>query len=88
MKIREGKPAGVTKHTQRARELLDGSGAAGFGGVGDGREIEVAAHTLGLDSASLEAVVAELDAYRPECWHTSRFPVVKVLTARLSRSQP
>jgi hypothetical protein len=25
--------------------------------------------------------MAELDAYRPECWHTSRFPVVKVLAA-------
>ena len=83
VKIREGKPAGVTKHTQRARELLGGSGAAGQGGAGGGQELEVAAQTLGLDSASLAAVMAELDAYRPECWHTSRFPVVKVLTAGL-----
>lgn len=82
VKIREGKPAGVTKHTLRARELLGGSGA-GEDGAGEGRELEVAARTLGLDSASLAAVMAELDAYRPECWHTSRFPVVKVLTAGL-----
>ena len=83
VKIREGKPAGVTKHTQRAQELLGASGTASVGGVGDGREIEITAQTLGLDPESLEAVVAELDAYRPECWHTSRFPVVKVLTAGL-----
>jgi hypothetical protein len=80
VKVREGKPAGVTKHTQRARELLDGAGAAGLGGAREGRGLDVAATALGLDTASLGAVIAELEAYRPECWHTSRFPVVKVLT--------
>lgn len=83
VKVREGKPAGVTKHTQRARELLGGSGAAGLGGAGDGRGFDVAATTLGLDMESLGAVIAELAAYRPECWHASRFPVVKVLTEGL-----
>lgn len=83
VKIREGKPAGVATHTQRARKLLGGAGAAGEGGAADGRELEVAAQTLGLDPASLGAFMAELEAYRPECWHTSRFPVVKVLTAEL-----
>lgn len=83
MKIREGKPAGVAKHTKRARELLGGAGAAGLDVGRDGRGFDAAAQTLGLDPESLEAVVAELDAYRPECWHTSRFPVVKVLTAGL-----
>jgi len=84
VKIREGKPAGVTKHTQRARELLDGAGAADQGGAGEGRGLDAAATTLGLETASLGAVIAELEAYQPECWHTSRFPVVKVLTATLS----
>ena len=83
VKIREGKPTGVTKHTQRARELLGGSGAASVGGAGDDRGFDVAATTLGLDTASLGAVIAELEAYRTECWHTSRFSVVKVLTAGL-----
>jgi hypothetical protein len=83
VKIGEGKPAGVTKHTQRARELLGGAGAASLGDAGDGRGFDAAATTLGLDSATLWAVIAELEAYRPECWHTSRFPVVKVLTAGL-----
>ena len=83
VKIREGKPAGVTKHTQRARELLGGSGAAEVGGGGAGWSVDAAAQSLGLDPASLGAVLAELDAYRPECWHTSRFPVVKVVTSVL-----
>ena len=83
VKIREGKPAGVTKHTQRARKLLSESGAAGLGCAGDGRGFDVAAQTLGLDAGSLGAVIAELEAYRPKCWHTSRFPVVKVLIAGL-----
>ena len=83
VKIREGKPAGVTKHAQRARELLGGSGAADQEGAGEGRGLDAAATTLGLETASLGAVIAELEAYRPECWHTSRFSVVKVLTAGL-----
>ena len=54
-----------------------------MGGAGDDRGFDVAATTLGLDTASLGAVIAELEAYQPECWHASRFPVVKVLTAGL-----
>jgi hypothetical protein len=38
---------------------------------------------LGLALDSLAAVVAELDAYKPECWHTSRVPVVRVLASEL-----
>ncbi len=83
VKIREGKPAGVAKHTQRARELLVGAGVAGEGGAAEGLAIQVAAQTLGLDLESPGAVLAELDACRPECWHTSRFPVVKVLAVGL-----
>ncbi len=83
VKIREGKPVGVARHTQRARELLGGAGAAGSGGAGAGLCLDAAAQSLGLDLASLDVVMVELEAYHPECWHTSRFPVVKVLTARL-----
>lgn len=83
VKIREGKPAGVATHTQRAREQLGGAGVAGEKGAADGPAIQVAAWTLGLDLDSLIAVFAELDAYRPECWHASRCPVVKFLTAGL-----
>lgn len=83
VKIREGRQAGVAKHTQRARELLGGGGAAGEDGAADGSALKDATDTLGLDPTSLGAVIAELDAYRPECWHTSHFPVVKVLTAGL-----
>jgi predicted metal-dependent hydrolase len=78
VKIREGKPAGVTKHTKRARELLGGVEAASVGesgGAGVG--------TLGLDPASVSAVLAGLERYRPECWQTSRCPVVKVVSAGL-----
>ena len=83
VKIREGKPAGVTKHTQRARELLGGSGAASVGESGGIQGFDAGAKLLGLDSASLRAVVAELEAYQPECCHTSCFPVMKVLTEGL-----
>lgn len=75
VKIREGKPAGVTKHTQRARELLGELGAASVGESGVG--------VLGLDPATVSAVLAELERYRPECWQTSRCPVVKVVSAGL-----
>jgi uncharacterized protein len=67
VKVREGKPSGVARHTQRARELLGEIEAANPGG------------TLGLASDSLAAVVAELESYSPACWHTSRTPVVRVL---------
>lgn len=83
VKIREGKPAGVAKHTQRARELLGGAGTASEGGAEGSQRFDAAARSLGLDPVSLGAVVAELETYRAECWHTSRFPVVKVLTAGL-----
>jgi hypothetical protein len=39
--------------------------------------------TLGLATGTLAAVVAELDAYKPECWHTSRSPVVRVVASEL-----
>ena len=89
VKVREGKPNGVARHTQRARELLGGSRAALVGGAlvgvsrGHGESPGDAAATLGLAPDSLAAVVAELDAYKPECWHTSRAPVVRVLASAL-----
>jgi hypothetical protein len=67
VKIREGKPAGVSSHTRRARELLGDLTAADRGG------------TLGLEPASLSALVAELEAFTPACWQTSRTPAVRVL---------
>lgn len=38
---------------------------------------------LGLESASVSAVIAELEDYTPACWHTSRTPVVRVLNGNL-----
>ena len=75
VKIREGKPAGVTTHTKRAGELLGVEEAASVGESGVG--------TLGLDPESVSAVLAELERYRPECWQTSKCPVVKVVSAGL-----
>lgn len=89
MKIREGKPAGVTRHTQRARELLGGSWAAPVGSAlakvssGHGESPGNVMAALGLALDSLAAVVAELGAYKPECWHTSRTPVVRVVASEL-----
>jgi len=89
MTFREGKPNGVARHTQRAWELLGGSRAAPVGGAlaghfsGHGESPDHAAATLGLAPDSLAAVVAEVDAYKPECWHTSRAPVVRVVAAEL-----
>ena len=71
VKIREGKPAGVARHSQRARELLGDLGAANVGG------------TLGLAPESISAVVTELGNFTPACWHTSRTPVVRVLAKNL-----
>jgi uncharacterized protein len=89
VKIREGKPAGVGRHTQRARELLGGSrvppvsdARAGFSG-GRGTPPGDSTATLGLAPESLAAVVAELEAYKPACWHTSRAPVVRVVASEL-----
>ncbi len=42
--------------------------------------------SLGIAPESLAAVSAELENDRPECWHTSRFPVVKVPVAGLRPS--
>lgn len=88
VKIREGTPAGVRSHTQRARYLLGGSLAAcdtapsaRAGGLGAGPDAVPV--TLGLDPESLAAVLAELDAYQPACWHTSRAPVVRVVACEL-----
>ena len=89
VKIREGKPNGVARHTQRARELLGGSRAAPVGGAlaevsgGHGESPGNVMAALGLALECLAAVVAELDAYKPECWHTSRAPVVRVLASEL-----
>jgi predicted metal-dependent hydrolase len=71
VKIREGKPAGVARHSQRARELLGDFGAADVGG------------TLGLAPESISAVLTELGNFTPACWHTSRTPVVRVLAENL-----
>ena len=71
VKIREGKPVGVSRHTKRARELL-----------GD-LNLAPAAGTLGFVPESISAVVAELEDYTPACWHTSRTPVVRVLAENL-----
>jgi hypothetical protein len=76
VKIREGKPEGVTRHSKRARELLGDVGALRLG--------EVVTHSpdaLGLGLKSVLGVLQELDLYRPECWHTLKTPVVRVLAA-------
>ena len=89
VKVREGKPNGVARHTQRARELLGGSRAAPVGGAlaevssGHGESPGNVMAALGLAPDSLAAVVAELDAYKPECWHPSRAAVVRVLASEL-----
>jgi predicted metal-dependent hydrolase len=80
VKIREGKPAGVSRHTQRARELF------GDPGNSSGFEVGQCVDALGLSRASIAAVVAELGSYRPECWHTSRTPVVRVVASDLKMS--
>lgn len=78
VKIREGKRAGVTSHTQKARELM-----AMVEATNDGDDGSASSASLGITPESLAAVSAELENYKPECWHTSRFPVVKVLVAGL-----
>lgn len=71
VKVREGKPNGVARHVQRARELLGDLEAASAGGA------------LGLAPESITAVVAELENYTPVCWHTTPAPVVRVLDESL-----
>ena len=89
VKMREGKPNGIARHTQRAWELLGGSRASPVGSAqagvscGCGESLRDAAATLGLAPESLAAMVAELDASKPECWHTSRATVVRVLANEL-----
>jgi hypothetical protein len=90
VKIREGKPEGVARHTRRARELL---GDVKVSRVGDGEvpQQDLAADVsplavpavFGLSQDSLATVMSELASYRPECWHTSRFPVVRVVVSEL-----
>jgi uncharacterized protein len=82
VKIREGKGAGVGRHAARARELLGGALVARSGAARDEHSAEPS-DTLGLASDDLAAVVAELETYRPECWHSSRAPVVRVLAGEL-----
>ncbi len=77
VKIREGKPAGVSRHTQRARKLL------GNAGDPSGFEVGQCVEALCISRESLAAVIAELGSYRSECWHTSRTPVVRVLASDL-----
>jgi hypothetical protein len=79
VKIREGRPAGVASHTLRARELMGELTGTADGGEGGERSA-----TLGIVPESLAAVFAELENSTPECWHTSRVPVVKVLVAGLA----
>lgn len=78
VKIREGKPEGVTRHATRAPELLGRIAAARFGGA-----VTHTPDALGLDPESVLGVLRELDSYRPACWHTSRTPVVRVLASEL-----
>jgi hypothetical protein len=89
VKIREGKPAGVSRHTARARELLGGSRAAPRAATPAGPSGGHAAvpgdrvAAVGLAPESIAAVVAELENYKPECWHTCRAPLVRVLASEL-----
>jgi len=89
VKIREGKPAGVSRHTQRARELLGDLEAARLGGAlarrpgGFLEPLGDSGATLGLAPDSLAAVVVELEQCSPQCWHTSRTPVVRVVASEV-----
>jgi hypothetical protein len=49
----------------------------------DGGDGSASSAGLGITPESLAAVSTELENDRPECWHTSRFTVVKVLVAGL-----
>ena len=65
------------RHTQRDRTLPGDFGAARIGDAG------VYTAALGLAPESVSSVIRELEHYRPECWHTSKTPVVRVLSADL-----
>jgi hypothetical protein len=67
---------------KRARELLGDIKAAPVGSA-EGRPTPSTA-ALGLDVGSVAAVVRELEEYSPQCWHTSKTPVVRVLAENLS----
>lgn len=94
VKVREGRPAGVHRHTKRARTLLgdlgdsaDSADSADLLAAGVGDAGMQAPDALGLDPESLLRVLLELEHYRPECWHTSKTPVVRVLSADLRLCQ-
>jgi hypothetical protein len=80
VKIREGKPAGVKSHATRARKLM-GEIRGEVGAANVGGEESGSSGILGFAPESIAAIFAELEAYRHECWQTSKFPVVKVLSA-------
>jgi hypothetical protein len=82
VKIREGTPEGVRRHALRARELL-GDVAAADRNADAQRSAAESSDALGLSPKSVASVLQELENYRPECWHTSRTPVVRVLAADL-----
>lgn len=77
VKVREGVPDSVKKHALRARELLGDAVSVDHG---------TDAGALGLSSGSIASVLGELETYRPECWHSSRTPVVRVLASDLRLS--
>ena len=80
VKVREGRPEGVRRHAARARALL----AVGEGPENGGDPLPGGrSRPLGLVATSLADVVAELVHHRPECWHTVRTPVVRVLTGQI-----
>lgn len=86
VKLREGKPAGVASHTQRAWERLGGSATR----LPCDRDdiVRGMSGTLGLAPLSLAAVLIELSGSNTECWHTSRTPVVRVLVNGLCLDPP
>jgi len=79
VKVREGKSEGVRRHAARARTLL----AVGLGPEAGDTLPGGRGRPLGLVANSVADVAAELADHRPECWHTARAPVVRVLTGRI-----
>jgi uncharacterized protein len=76
VKIREGRPAGVARHVQRARELLAVAPPRG-------ESVSGSFDCPGIDGQSVANVIGELEGYRRECWHTSRALVVSVVAGKL-----
>ena len=81
VKIREGRPAGVARHGQRARELLSE-------GPHEGESAPARFDCPGTDGRSVARVIGELEGYHRECWHTSRALVVSVVAAKLEVRGP